>query len=67
MRFSLDANETGQKVGRDTACLPVISERQEGFMPCKNRSSAGSFQDEDGNFGLVCTEITLLDLKALML
>lgn len=67
MHFSLNANETGQKVGRDIVHLPVISERQEGFMPCKNRSSAEPFQDEDGNFGFICTEIRLPDLKALML
>ena len=63
MRFSLDANESGQKIGRDIAHL-VISERQECFMPCRNRSRVGAFQDKDGNFGLVCTappEIRLLD------
>lgn len=70
MRFSLDANESGQKIGRDIAHLLAISERQECFMPCENRSSVGPFQDKDGNFGLVCTappEIRLLDWEALML
>lgn len=69
MRFSLDANESGQKRGRDTALLLMISERQECLMSCKNRSSVGPFQDKDRNFGLVCTvppEIRLLDWEALM-
>lgn len=70
MRFLLDANESGQKIGRDIAHLLVISERQERFMPCKNRSSVGPFQDKDGNFGLVCgvsPEIRVLDWETLML
>lgn len=51
--FSLDAKESGQKIGADIAHLQEISARQERSVPCKSRSSDRCFRDKHGNFGLV--------------
>lgn len=64
----MDANESGQERGTDSAQCPEIS----GCFSLTRMGlvSAGPFQDEDGNFGLVCSvplEIRLLDWEALML
>lgn len=61
--FSLDATESGQKIGADIAHLPVISASQECSVPCKSRSSDRSCRDKHGNFGLVCTAPTEIRLQ----